>query len=296
MDKLLEGLLVKAYDKSPEEISELLYQKSDDSEEVTLREDAIDLVLDLDEQRVSKIKSSVKPDKEKLKEIRDQNIKEIMEDFERKLKTRYNIESSSKGLDLVQEIIDQVSDCDISEDKIKQHPTYLELEQRKIQEVEDLQQEYEDYKLNQDKRTRLDRVRQDVLGIFATLNPIESETTAVANTRREDFLRKFDNYDYEIQENGDHFVKQDGKRVEDRHGNPIKFQDHVKDIASRNYDFAQSSGGNAGNQGSGNGSGSRTDIPKDEKEYLAKMADLLAKNDKEGVVKLNEAWKMSQKS
>lgn len=296
MDKLLEGLLVKAYDKSPEEISELLYQKSDDSEEVTLREDAIDLVLDLDEQRVSKIKSSVKPDKEKLKEIRDQNIKEIMEDFERKLKARYNIESSSKGLDLVQEIIDQVSDCDISEDKIKQHPTYLELEQRKIQEVEDLQQEYEDYKLNQDKRTRLDRVRQDVLGIFATLNPIESETTAVANTRREDFLRKFDNYDYEIQENGDHFVKQDGKRVEDRHGNPIKFQDHVKDIASRNYDFAQSSGGNAGNQGSGNGSGSRTDIPKDEKEYLAKMADLLAKNDKEGVVKLNEAWKMSQKS
>lgn len=292
---MLTGLLVKAYNKTPEEISELLYQKSEDSEEVTLKENAIDVVLDLDEQRVSNIKSSVKPDKDTLKQINDAAMKSVMEDFEKKLKARYNIESSSKGLDLVQEIIDQVSDCDISEDKIKQNPVFLEMEDRKNKEIEALQQEYEDYKLNQDRRTRLSRVRQDVLGIFASLNPIESSNSIVANTRREDFLKKFETFDYDIQEGGDHFVKQDGKRVEDRHGNPIKFADFVKEIASMNYDFAQSDKGNAGNK-PGNGAGSKPDVPKTQEEYLAMSKDLILKGDKEGLVKLNEAWKLSQKS
>jgi len=293
MDRLIDKLLEKAYNKTPEEISELLYQKADDSDEVILKDDAIDLVLDLDEQRVSKIKSSAMPDKEKIKQLRDEMRSEVLTDFEKKLKARYNIESSFTGLDLVQQIVDTVSDCDISEDKIKQHPTFLEMEQAKIREIEQLQQDLEDFKLNQDKRTRLQRVRQDVLGIFSTLNPIESENTTVASNRREDFLRKFDSYDYEVQDNGEHFVKKDGKRVEDRHGNPVKFPDFVKSIAAANYDFAQSAGGNAGNQ-SGNSPGQHTDIPKDEKEYLKKWAELKLKGDNEGAAALHEAWKVSQ--
>ena len=293
--EILTGLLTKAYNKTSEEISALLYDKADDSEEVTLKEGALDLVLDLDEQRVGKLKSSAKPDKDSLKSLRDQTIKEVMEDFEKKLKAKYSIESSSKGLDLVQETIDQVSDCDISDEKVKLHPAYLELESRKTEEYETLQMEHEDYKLNQDRRSRLSRVNRDVLGVFATLNPIESENTIVAQTRREDFLKKFEGYDYDIKEDGNHFVKLDGNRVEDNHGNPVKFQDFVKGIAGMNYDFKQSDDrGTAGNQQTG-GSGGSVDIPKSEKEYLAKMTDLMQRGDKEGVVKLNTAWKAAQK-
>jgi hypothetical protein len=292
---LLTGLLTKAYNKTSEEIAELLYDKAADSEEVTLKEGALNLVLDLDEQRVEKLKSTAKPDKDSLKSLRDQTIKEIMEDFEKKMKAKYSLESSSKGLDLVQEIIDQVSDCDISDDKVKLHPAYLQLEERKTAEYETLQQEHEDYKLNQDRRSRLSRVNRDVLGIFATLNPIESENTIVAQTRREDFLKKFEGYDYDIKEDGNHFVKLDGNRVEDKHGNPVKFLDFVQGIAAMNYDFKQSDDkGNAGNQGR-NGGGGSVDIPKTEQEYLASMADLMQRGDKESVVKLNTAWRAAQK-
>ena len=77
---LLTGVLTKAYNKSSEEIAELLYDKSADSDEVTLKEGALDLVLDLDAKRVERLKSSATPNKEELKRIRDQHIKEIMEE------------------------------------------------------------------------------------------------------------------------------------------------------------------------------------------------------------------------
>ena len=292
--EILTGLLEQAYNKTPEEIAEL-YIKAADSEEVTLKEDAKDLVLDWDRERVEKLKSSAKPNKDSIKQLRDQTIKEVMEDFEKKLKAKYSIESSSKGLDLVQEIIDQVSDCDISDDKVKLHPAYLELESRKTEEYETLQENYEDYKLNQDRRSRLGRVTSDVLGIFATLNPIESENTVVAQTRRGDFLKKFEGYDFDIKEDGNHFVKLDGNRVEDNHGNPVKFPDFVKGIAAMNYDFKQSEDrGSPGNQQTA-GSGGSVDIPKTEKEFLAMMADFKLKGDNEGYVKLNQAWNAAQK-
>jgi len=293
--ELLTGLLTKAYNKTSEEISALLYEKADDSDEVTLKEGALDLGLDLDTKRVEKLKSSATLDKTQIKNLRDQHIKEIMEDFEKKIKAAYGIESTSKGLDLVKEIIDQVSECDISDEKVKTHPLYVELEKLKSREDYDtLQNDFNDYKLNQDKISRLTKIKSNVLSIFSSLNPIQSENPVVAQNRREDFLNKFDQYDYEPQESGDHLILKGGNRMDDQHGNPIKFADFVKGLAELNYDFAQSDQrGNAGNQG-GNGSGSHIDVPKDEKEYLAKMADLMQKNDKEGGIKLAEAWNASQ--
>ncbi len=292
--ELLAGVLAKTLDKSPEEVSDLLYNASDDSDEVTLKENAIDLVLDEDVERVKKLKSSVKPNKETIKEIRDQEKFNVMDEFEKKLRGTYGIDSTSRGLDLVKEIIDQVSECDISDEKVKLHPAYLDLELRKTKEIETLQENHNDYKLNQDKISRLTTVKSKVMAIFSSLNPIESQNTVVAQTRREDFLNKFEQYDYELQDNGDLLILQNGKRLEDPHGNAIKFTDFVKDVAEQNYDFAQSDArGQAGNQ-DGNGSGSHIDVPKDEKEYLALMNNLILQGDKEGGIKLAEAWNASQ--
>jgi hypothetical protein len=294
---LLTGVLAKTLNKSPEEISELLYNKSDDSDELVLKEDAQDLVLGLDADRIASIKTSTRPSKEELKKIRDQHIKEIMGDFEKSLKNKYGIESASKGLDLVQEIIDQVSECDISEDKVKTHPLYLQLEETRTKDdYEALETEFNEFKSNLERNETLSKIKRDVLTIFSSLNPIESETAAVAQTRRDDFLRKFDKYDFEVSEDGNHFVKQNGARLEDRHGNPIKFQDFVTNIASLNYDFANGTEkGNAGNDGQ-NGSGSRTDVPKTEKEYLALMAEYMRTGDREKAAKLQAAWVASQQN
>lgn len=293
--ELLTGVLTKAYNITSEEVADLLYQKDADSDEVTLKEGALNLVLDLDAKRVERLKSSATLDKTQIKNLRDQHIKEIMEDFEKKIKTAYSYESTSKGIDLVKEIIDQVSECDISDEKVKTHPLYVELEKLKSREDYDaLQNDFSDYKLNQDKVSRLTKIKSNVLSIFSSLNPIQSQNHVVAQNRREDFLNKFDGYDYEIQENGDHLILKDGNRMDDQHGNPIKFTDFVKGLAELNYDFSQSDPkGNAGNK-DGNGSGSHIDVPKDEKEYLALMNDLMLRGDKEGGIKLAEAWSASQ--
>jgi len=294
--ELLTGVLTKAYNKTSEEIAELLYEKAADSDEVTLKEGALDLVLDWDLKRVERLKSSATLDKTQIKNLRDQHIKEIMEDFEKKIKATYGSESTSKGIDLVKEIIDQVSECDITDEKVKQHHLYIELEKLKSREDYDaLQNDFNDFKLNQDKISRLTTVKSNVLSIFSNLNPIESQNTVVAQTRREDFLNKFEQYDYEIQDNGDHLILQHGNRKEDQHGNPVKFTDFVKGIAEQNYDFAQSvPRGSPGNTPGGNGGGSHIDVPKDEKEYLARQANLMAKGDKAGSIALKEAWDASQ--
>jgi len=291
---LLTGLLTKAYNKTSEEISELLYTKPEDSDEVILREDALDLVLGLDEKRVERLKSSIEPDKETLRQINDRALVAIAEDFEKKLKAKYGVKSSSKGLDLVQEIIDQVSECDISDEKVKQHPLYLELEGLKSKEdYETLRKEYDDFKSNQDRLTRFSKVETNILSIFSELNPIESQNPTVARNHRADLLRKFEPYDYELKDDGNHLIIQNGNRIEDKHGNPVKFYDFTKSLISDNYDLAKGDDrGNAGNTGGGNSPGANVDVPKDEKEYLTKMADFMQRGDKAGAIALQEAWKV----
>jgi len=282
--------LGKAFNKTPEELSELLYTKSEDSDELVLKEDALDLLVDMDVQKVQNIKGSVKPDKDTLQQINDAALKKSREDFEKKIKAQYGLEdSTAQGLQLVQQAVESASSCDISDDTVKQHSAFLEMEKAKNDEIERLKQEHEEYMLNQDRRTRLDRVKKDVLEIFAGLNPIESQNTTVAQNRRNDMLRRFDNFEYEIDEQGNHFVKNGDKRLEDGHGNPIKFKDHVVEIVRSCYDLAQSSGGNAGNHGGGKQSGGIT-VPKDEKEYLTKWAELKTQGKTEEAIALTAAW------
>ena len=291
--EILTGLLTKAYNKTSEEIAELLYTKDAESEEVTLKEGALDLVLDVDQNRVEKLKTSATPDKEILKQYHERALKEAGEDFEKKLRAKYSIESSSKGLDLVQEIIDQVSDCDISNEKVKQHPHYLEMEQTKNEAIETLQQEHKDFKSNQDRLTRFSKVETNILSIFSELNPIESQNPTVARNHREDLLRKFEPYDYELKDDGNHLILQNDNRIEDNHGNPIKFYDFVKGKVSDNYDLAKGEPrSNAANLAEGAVQGIRVDLPKDQAEYLAKMADFMQRGDKEGSIALAEAWKV----
>ena len=293
--ELLTGVLAKTLDQSPEEVSDLLYNTSDESDEVTLKENAFDLVLEKDVERVQKLKSSAKPDKEKIKEIRDQEKFNAMDGFEKKLKAHYGLESTSKGLDLVQEIVNTVSECDITDDKVKNHPLYLELEKtRTTDDYDALHTEYEDFKLNQDRSTRLGRIRSDVLGIFPRLNPVESKNSIVASNQRENLFKMFNPYDYELKDDGNHLILQNGSRLEDKHGNPIKFEDFVKDMVVSLYDLAVSTDrGQSGNT-SDTSSTTRVDVPGNFEEYLAQSRELVLKGDQDGHTALKLAWEESQ--
>ena len=292
--EILIGFLGKTLNKNEEEVSDLLYQKSEDSDEVTLKEGVFDLVLNADTERVKKLKKSAKPDKDLLQSKFDEGFTKGKAQVEAEMKKAAGLETDSIGADLVKEVINHCSECQIpSEEQIKASELYLALEKTRIpkEKYEELKTEFDDFKSNQDRIASLSVVRQDALSQLIEMKPVESENPKVAENRRKDFLSKLDNYDFVTDEEGDHVIKEkDGTRLEDKHGNPLKFSEFIKDLAEGYYDFqAQGSKGNAGNTG-GNGSGGAGDVPKDEADYLAKMRELILKNDKEGVVKLKQAW------
>ena len=299
---LLVGSLTKLYNKTEDEIAELIYTKADDSDELILKEDALNLVLDHDAKRVADIKQTAsKPDKKSLQEQFEQGVKkgykEGKEELEAELKAAASIESNAIGSDLVKEVVNAISECNLpSEEQIKTHSAYLELEKSSVPKTEftRVSEEFETYKLNQDRLSKLKNVKDKVLTIFQELKPIVSENPVVAQTRLEDFLYKFDGYDYEHGDNGDFTILKDGKRVEDEHANAVKFPDFVRILASKNYDFAVSDDrGQAGNTGGSSGS-QHTKVPKDEKEYLARYSQLRLQGKIEESIALNKVWEESQ--
>jgi len=296
---LLVGSLTKLYNKTEDEISELIYEKAEDSDELKLRDDALDLILSHDEKRVANIKDSAKPNKTALQEQFEQGykkgIKEGKAELEAELKAVANIDSDSIGSDLVKEVVNTISECNLpSDDQIKTHPLYLELEKATVpkEEYENVQKEFESFKTNQDRLSKLDRVKADVMNIFNSLNPVISENATVAQTRQNDFLAKFEGYDFELDDEGNHLIKKGDSRLEDKHGNPVKFSDFVKNVASSCYEFKLADDiDNSGNRNTGNGQGAKIDLPKTEKEYLSKYAELKLQGRTEEAIALNLAWK-----
>jgi len=290
---LLYGVLTKTLNMTDEEVSALLYTDAEDSEELVLKDDALKLVLDADVSRVDKIRKAVKPDPERLKNEYKRGAKETMEGFENDVRDYFKADIDAKGLDLIKAIHNEAtkSKKSLTDDDVKKHPLYLELEKNRIpkEEYETLKTEFDDFKSNQAKNERLSIIKKDVMSHFNTLNAIQSKNPQVATTRLNDFLSKFENYDYEVAEDGNHLIMKNGSRLEDEHGNPVKFKDFVGSTASLNYDFAESDNkGNAGNKNSNDDGGAHIEVPKSEAEYLKKMAE---ETDPAKKVKIYEAFK-----
>ena len=299
---LLKGVLTKTLNMTEEELTALLFEPAgDDSKELVLKDDALNLVLDRDTSRVDNIKKSTKPDKKALQAEYDKGAFKAIEKLEKSVKELYDVESDSQGLDLVKEVVNAVSEskAQITEDDIKKHPLYRDLEKNRVpkNDLEKVQTEFDQFKSNMERNTRLGRVKSDALVIRNSLKPIISQNADVAQTRQDDFLRKFDDYDFELDDEGNHLVMKDGSRVEDGHGNPVKFQDFAANIARKCYDFqASDSAGNAGNRNNGQGGSQHIQVPKSKDEYLVQMNDLMKKGDREGRIKLKQAWDAAQKS
>jgi hypothetical protein len=261
--------------KTEDELAELIYKKSADSKELSLKDDAIDVVLDLDSKRVDSIKKNVKPDPERLKSEYSRGVKEGLENLETKIRETYSVDSDKKGIELVETVIDKnKGKTKLTDDEVKKHPLYLALEKERVskEEYQKLQTTFDEYKQQQVRNVKLSAIKKDAIKVLKSLNPVVSENPTVALTREEDYLHKFDPYDYELDDSGNHLVMKDGKRLEDAHGNPLSFNNFAKSIAMLNYDFkAQDGKGNAGNKDDKGGGGVK--IPKTPEEYHKAMAE-----------------------
>ena len=274
--ELLFGVLTKTYSLSEQELSDLLYEKSDGSDELTLKQGALDILLDKDVQRVKKLQADAKPSLEqKEKEAQySRGKKEALEQFEKETREKYGLqESKSEGFDLIAEVVKKETKTKpgITDEDVKKHPVYLDLEKTTVpkSKYEELENTHNEFIKNQEKSEILSKVHETVLEQLESLKPIHSQTAEVRLNRQKDFLAKFSQWDYQVQEDGNHLIiDKDGNRLEDGHGNPISFKDFVKKNASLYYDFqVQGDKGSPGNQ-NGDGSGDvQVKVPTTKEEY-----------------------------
>lgn len=291
---LLFGLLTKAYTRSEQELTDLLYKKADDSDEMILRDDALDLLLDIDVQRVQNIQANTKPDKKILDDQYSRGKRETMEGFEKEVREKYSLDSEKTGIELIDEVITsqtkQTKPKEITVEDVKKHPAYLELEQNSVPKTkhDELQKEYDNFKQDRDKSEKLTKVQEFVLKEFELLKPVHSENPEVRINRQKDFLAKFSQWDYQLQDGNDPLIlDENGNRLEDGHGNPVSWKDFVKKNASLYYDFKKQNG-KPGSGNDGDGDPIEIQVPKSVEEYTQMV---LNETDPAKRIKIQEAAK-----
>jgi uncharacterized protein (DUF2249 family) len=292
----LKDFAVKALNLTDEQFAEIVY--SDDKG--TFKDNAVEELLRLDAERVSKLKSA---NKEELTKMHDKGhqkgLAEGLSKFEGSLKEQFSVETSSQGVELVKEIIAKISkDTNLDDDKVKLHPLYLQLE-RKVgtdyiakAEYDKVKGEFDGYKSQVEKDKVNGVVINDALKDFRNLKPVLSKDPTKALNQEARFLNELKSYEYEVQSDGNHVVKIDGKRLENAQGHPVLFRDFVKSQAEKYFDFeVQGSKGSAGNNNSQNNDIVVT-VPTDKRAYLIALNN---ETDPQKRVAMMHAWNEANK-
>lgn len=296
MPDVLKDFAVKSLNLTDEQFAEIVY--SDDKG--TVKEDAIQRLLALDAERIKNAKSIAK-DRET--ELHDKGYKKAQAEslikFEGSLKEQFGVESTSQGIDLVKEIIAKISkDTNLDDDKVKLHPLYLQLE-RKVgtdfvakAEFEKVKGEFDGYKSQVEKDKVNSIVINDALRDFRSLKPVLSKDPSKALNQEQRFLNELKSFEYEVQSDGNHVVKIDGKRLENAQGHPVLFRDFVKQRAELQFDFElQGTKGNGGNDNSQNNDVHVT-VPTDKRAYLVALNN---ETDPHKRVAMMNAWNEANK-
>lgn len=118
------------------------------------------------------------------------------------------------------------------------------------------------------------------------MRPVLPTNPTAAAVARQEFIEKFQSYDYEITPEGKIVVMKDGKRVEDQHGHAVDLARLVKQETERRFDLAvQDNKGNAGNADKHQAPGNMRF--KDEAEYQEKFFSATKPEERKAIA---QAW------
>jgi hypothetical protein len=274
---LVIGLLAKTLNKPVEELSELLYQKSEDDGSEKLKDDSLDVSLDLIEKKISKVKSSNVDTKKIFDGAYKQAHKEIMEEFEKELRGKYELETEKTGLDLIDEVVNKFKsdDSKLTPDKIKISDTYRNREKELKKEMKDLKDQFETEKAEIltgfQKKETWGVVSKGISKKLDEINPVLPKNPKAASNLKELFIGSFSEFEWQLDADGKPLPTKAGKRVEDNLGNEIDFDAMVTGRIPEYFDIpAQGDKGGAGNDNKGGGA-KTAGVPasfKDDNDYL----------------------------
>ena len=250
--ELLTEFLGKTINLPAESIQEKLYKKQEDGTfSNEFADNALETLLELDRERVSKLKSIDPSDITKFKNM---GKAEALTNFEKQIKEQYKVEEDVKGVDLIQSIVRKTSSTKMTDDQVKLHPLFIALENQKNNEINTFKSTYEDEinKLKNEFSSKEinSKVNDIAIGVLDTMKPILSSDPAKANNVKKLFLSQISS-EYQFQNvDGNIIPVKDGKRAEDEHGNALTLDKLVQRKAMDFFEFEQQDPkGSAGNQG-----------------------------------------------
>ena len=300
LSSILLGYIAKQYGISEDAAAELLFEKSEEGgvDKTKPLANALEVLVNKDQERVTTIKSSVDTS-DAFTQGYNKATSEVLEKTEKRLAKKHGIEYKNQKLgDLIKTIIESNktdgNEGDLTDDKVKTHPLYLALERSKTEEINNLTTAHEkaiqDLETGYAKEKTMQTVSSDILGLFDELKPVLSQDQTRAQNQRNEFAKRFGHLDFEKQSDGSWLITQEGKRLEDSHGNPLGLKSLVRNEASKIYDFkVQDERQSTGNAGSGSGTGSNVNVPSSEEEYNNAIFEATTAEEREAITKAYEA-------
>lgn len=296
--KLVIGFFGKTLNLTADEVAATIFENADATE---IKSDALEILLSRDASRVQKFK-------DERQTYHDNGYKkaqkEALTKLENEIKDKFEITSDSKGLDLIQEIVNtKVSSTDgLEDEKVKIHPLYTKTVNelnKKIKETEHVwQDKYETREKDLAKQNAFQGVKSKAKSILESLKPILPTENTKAEKQLTWFFQELGQFEFEEQD-GTIIIMKDGKLLEDGHGNRINFDSFIKDKAASIWDFQQGTAkagtgnGKEGRTQSAQSGGSDIKAPKDKTEYVKMIAE--AKTGEERVA-IADAWEKAQGS
>lgn len=248
MSDVLKAVLKTVYGYTDEQVAGTLAKT--DAEQTSE-------ILALDANRVTKFKTA---QTEAFDNGHKKGKGETLSVREKELRTKYEIDDETlTGDSLIETIVSKKAGASgtgakgkLTDDEIKAHPLYVALQEQAKKDVtakeKEWQEKYDGYESKIQREGRLSKAKAEAEKLLTTLNPVLPKNADVAANLKNLFASQLEGYDYDFQD-GVIVVTKDGKVVEDKHGKRVGFDEIVKDISSKFFEFAESTPReNAGNE------------------------------------------------
>lgn len=247
----LSAFLLKTLNLSEEKVAELL-----NSEGTEFKPEALAALLAADTERVKVFKDENQVYFDNgLKKA----TKEVLTDFEKKVKEKYGITSDKKGDELIEEIVLTKAGKPgaVDEAKVKAHPLYIKLQDDAAKAVTAKETEWQEKYNNYEKGVTKEKTFSEIL---KRANPLLEKfelpkAQALKDAQLKLLTDELNKYDFQKNEN-DFVILADGKVVEDGHGKRTNLDDLVQSIAAKYWPKLEGkprSGSGATNDQSGQG-------------------------------------------
>jgi hypothetical protein len=226
-------------------------------------------VLDLDAERIKKYKTDSDSQYKR-------GIKEGASKVEDAVKEKYELESDLVGVDLIDHlVVTKVKEASTSTKDITKHPDYIKLQLDNEKKLKEKDKEWTGKLETREKEIAKSQLFEEVskrgLANLRKRNPILPTDPVKAQYWEDAYLNELRKRDY-MKDGENLVVLDDGKPLQNDHGNSISFDEFTNDRADRIFEFPKStersSAGNKEVPGAGN-----TGMPKTEEEYIARQKD-----------------------